>query len=118
MRRIGLLSALLAAWASAVGAEPVRDLTWSYYARETEAGRDNDIARFTYGHTVDGVRLAISTAVRNEDNFDGPYPVDLMGEYLRFWESGSDVTGIGARIGWEEAAERLEELELEGFAGL
>ena len=27
------------------------------------------------------------------------------------------LTLIGARLSWEEAAERLDELELEGFAG-
>ena len=66
MRRIGVLSVLLAAIGFAAAAEPHRDLSWSYFARETEAGRDNDIARFTYGQTEAGARFALSAAFRNE----------------------------------------------------
>ena len=112
MRRIGVLSVLLAAIGFAAAAEPHRDLSWSYFARETEAGRDNDIARFTYGQTEAGARFALSAAFRNEANFRGPYPVDLMGEYLRFWESGQGIAGVGARIGWVEDRETTLEIGL------
>lgn len=100
------------------GAEPLRDLTGAYFARETREGRDNDILRLTYGVTFNGgrsaTRLAVSGGIRNEQDFNGPFDADLGLEALHALRRDSAIWGGAVRLGHVTARETSFDLGLFG----